>query len=503
MHAPKTPLGRRGCAGPRRRLAALLLATLVGFLARKAPADEPAAKGPEAAAAPATVAVARGPWGGAVEVKGALVAREARELEIRLEAFRGELKVVESFPGGSVVAGQVLLRADPLEIDRAITDAERDLALARVALEKRRREEALAERERALGREEALRGLDQARTTLERFEKVERALRLAEAEYNLEGTRIRIEQDREELAQLEKMVASDDLTEETEEIVVKRTRRALERLIEHFERQKLRHEWFTADTLPRQHEELRLAAHKAALRVERLDAVAPLDDQRRDLELAKAEQEVERKLEALEKLRRDREALTLRAPAQGVALAAVLRSGVWEGLELPGPRYRPETVVRAGQPLYTFFEAGALRAEGTLKEGERLRVRAGQAVTVHAGLAEDSPLQGQVEWVAEYGAKGAYGLHVRLEESGPGLRAGVSCTLKIAADGGPEVLSVPATCLGPAEGEGAATLYVVGEDGPRPVVVKVGRRQGGRVEILAGVDSGAQVLERPPPKDGE
>lgn len=451
----------------------------------------------------ASVTVRRAPWGGVLEVKGSVVPQRIQELQFTLESWRGELKVVEAFAGGPVVAGQPLMRLDTLEIDRALVDAERELALARNGLEKRRREEALNDRERDLGREEALRAKELADRALARFETIERAMRVEEAVYGIEGTRIRIEQDREELEQLEKMIKSDELTEETEEIVLKRTKRALERLIQAFKWQETRHGWFLEETLPKQHDELRQGALKAGLRVERLDAVARLDLERRDLEMAKAQQDVERRVEAIEKLKRDREAFTLKAPAQGVVLAALLRGGVWEGLEQPDARYKADDLVKAGQALYTHFEEGGLRAEAGLKENEVSRVKVGQPVSITTPLTGKTELEGEVEYVASYGNKASYPLRVRLKGAAAGLRAGVSCTLKIAETDSTEVLSVPEGCLGPAEGEGVATLYVVREEGHEALVVKVGRKEGGRVEILSGIEAGVRVLKAPPKAKSE
>ena len=62
---------------------------------------------------------------------------------------------------------------------------------------------------------------------LSRFLEWEKAMRLQEADLRLQGSKDNLADQEEELAQLEKMYKSDDLTEETEEIVLKRQRRAV------------------------------------------------------------------------------------------------------------------------------------------------------------------------------------------------------------------------------------------------------------------------------------
>lgn len=451
------------------------------------------------ATAPETVTVRRAPLGEKLELKGAIEPREATEVILDFEAWRGDLEVVEAHAGGSVVKGQTLMRLETKEYGRQLADAERDLTLARLALERRQREEALAERERQIGREEATRAARVAQENLDRFEKTDRQIRLDEAEFGMEGTRIRLQNEKEELEQLEKMYSEDDLTEETEDIVLKRTRRNYERMLQSFEWQKVRTGWWIKDIVDRQHPELVEQARKASLKLERIDAVAKLDEERRDLELAKAKEELDRKTEQVEKLRRDGALFEVKAPGAGTALAAAFRGGAWEGLETgPEPRYRPGDSVKAGNVLYTVFDPKALRVRASVKEEDLPRVSVGLLCSFKTPVTGKTALEGEVEYVGEYGSKGSYGVLVRIKGAESRLRAGNACTIEIASKDETPVLSVPAGCLKAGEDEGSAVLYVVTEQGVTPTTVKVGRKVAGRVEILEGVEAGVRVLKTPP-----
>src|SRR5690606_30596542 len=67
-----------------------------------------------------------------------------------------------------------------------------------------------------------------ARREYEQYTDVDRERMVKQLELRMKSSEQQVENIREELAQLEKMYKSDDLTEETEEIVLKRQRNQLE-----------------------------------------------------------------------------------------------------------------------------------------------------------------------------------------------------------------------------------------------------------------------------------
>src|ERR1043166_7318617 len=157
-----------------------------------------------------------------VDLQGAFDAKDAVEIAVRPQIWGDELEVEEAGPSGTVEAGAGLVRFRTEKIDDAIRVAERELGIAKAILavqteEQRRQFEAaaIAMAKTELDARTAQRALDD-------FEKVEMPLRLEEADHGIQGTRNYIADQTEELAQLEKMYKADDLTEETEEIVLKR-----------------------------------------------------------------------------------------------------------------------------------------------------------------------------------------------------------------------------------------------------------------------------------------
>ncbi len=118
---------------------------------------------------------------------------------------------------------------DPADAAAKIAQLERSLALAQARLEKERADLASAEQssQDALAAAEAELGL--ARRALESFEGVQSKIRLEKERLSLTGAEDRVAEDQEELQQLELMYEKADLADRTKELVVRRTKRRIER----------------------------------------------------------------------------------------------------------------------------------------------------------------------------------------------------------------------------------------------------------------------------------
>ena len=105
----------------------------------------------------------------------------------------------------------------------------------------------------------------EAEEALAYFEEVQLQQNREMAKESLQSAEFRLEYAQEELNQLEKMYEEDNLTEETEEIILKRTRRSVESAKRSLERTRLATKRTLKVTLPRSHDALKSAAKKAVL----------------------------------------------------------------------------------------------------------------------------------------------------------------------------------------------------------------------------------------------
>lgn len=357
---------------PLRALVPALFLSLA-LACRSTPGPETSASAASPASAPKLGVLA--PLGGAA-------------LSLWPEAHAGSFVVLEVLPSGTpVAAGEVLARCDARAIDEQLADARLELGTQRLnheaTLERNRLEAQAAESARA----RAQAGLERARRALESWRTNELAFSARQDELSQRYQEANLEDQTDELDQLEKMYAADELVDATEDIVLKRSRRGLALTREGnalaLERARVRRELDQALERERREEELR-AQEEAFERLGREQALAA--QARADAEL-RSSAALAKKTEALARLERDRALFELRAPEAGVLLHGARRD--WRPGKSPTRIERGATLAtRAEVFLVVPPEPGAVAFEVT--DAERARFADGSELVVR-------PLHGQGE----------------------------------------------------------------------------------------------------------
>jgi len=139
------------------------------------------------------------------------------------EAYSGVLA-----PGSTVKEGDVIARLDPRDVEEQIADAELDLDSARVQHAGLVEKNAIAEEAAASGLARTRAALERARRSHEGYATREAAFQTRSDALVLKSEQSRTDDQKDELEQLEAMYEADELTDATEEIVLKRSRRNLE-----------------------------------------------------------------------------------------------------------------------------------------------------------------------------------------------------------------------------------------------------------------------------------
>src|SRR5262249_47933094 len=138
-----------------------------------------------------------------------------------------------------------------------------------------------------------------------------------------------LEYAKEELRQLEKMYRSKYLTEETEEIILKRQRHQVETAEFGLKTATIRSDQVLKLDLPRKAVTLREDAAKHAVSLEKAQHTLPLTVNQKRLSLSKLKYDNERTTERLQKLEKDHDAMTIRAPADGIIYYGRSQHGQW------------------------------------------------------------------------------------------------------------------------------------------------------------------------------
>jgi multidrug resistance efflux pump len=443
---------------------------------------------------PQAVKATRGDLTVTLELDGWFEPTRMHEVMIRPQALQGvELVVAKAAAHGARVRkGDVLLSVETREADRAVAAADDELRVAESALDKARQELEIGERSDALALERAENERRLAQEKLQSYVDFDAPQERAERELALIRSQDSIDNQKEELAQLKKMYSSEELTTATAEIVVRRTERNLARSTAALDHSKKRFEKLIKVEQPEETKRLELALRQKELDLERLRAGRGHAKLQRELDVRKAEREVAKQRERLERVRADRAALAATAPFDGAVYYGQLKDGRWGGADAMARALKPGEKIQAGQIAMTLVEPAELRFRATLREADWARVAAGMAAEVTAAALPAEPMKGRVEPPAEIASPdGGFELPVRLADANPRLAGGMRGKAKLTLKEVKGALLVPAGCVFE---EGGAKKVRLAGGGTRDV--KVGETDGRMTQILEGVSEGEEVLPK-------
>ncbi len=156
--------------------------------------------------------------------------------------------------------------------------------------------------------------------------------------------------------------------------------------------------------------------------------------------------------------------------------------------------FEPGEFVAAGQAVIQISGTGALEAEFAIPESLIDEFASGRQVTLDLPFLDNRKVSARISLVGEAGGKagGLFPVEVVIDAAEQGLRPGLTVELTLPVS--PRAsLVVPLTAiLDP--GTGQPRVFRVIDGRVEPVFVKVGRLQGGQVEITGQLKEGDQVV---------
>ncbi|MEM6329092.1 MAG: HlyD family efflux transporter periplasmic adaptor subunit [Planctomycetota bacterium] len=436
-----------------------------------------------------------------VEVDGRFVSGSMAPVALRPEAW-SRFKIERIVPHGAKVrAGDVLVEFEAKELNREIADLEISQRLAELSL--RRAEEELPRIERSLEMAvaQAEKALDRTSDDYQRYQDLDRDRQIEQLKMNLKASKQRLSYAKDELDQLEKMYKADDLTEETEEIILTRQRQDYEMAKFRYERAKFRYEEELSIDLPRQDEDRRDALDKVQMSLERAKLARQIDLNKARYELEQKKVSRDKSLERHAKLVQDRGLLQIKAPADGVVYYGQCVDGVWKDMGSMIGKLRKHSTVSAGTVMMTIVDPRPAYLVATVGEADRPSVEAGQPATVRPTGDSGRALTGSVAEVSLAPvAAGKFRLRVDLSdaETPAWLVPGMTGKIKITTYSKPDALVVSKKAIrtDPSDPARSYVWEIEEEDGQIEVErewVTVGKGMGDLVEILDGLDEGEVV----------
>jgi hypothetical protein len=468
---------------------------------------EPAAKAKDsedAAAKPAVHHVKREPFRVLLTLDGYFEAQTMSEVTLRPQEWTG-LSVLKAVEHGTVVRqGDLLVALDTEKIDRAISDLRIEIQLADLALKQSEQQLAVVEKSAPLDIEANQRARRAAEEDWKQYLDVDKPLTTKLTDFQLKMAQEILEYQEEEYRQLEKMYKANDLTEETERIVLRRAKNAVERAKFNLEYATVLHDEARRFLLPRQEERLREATQRTVIDSNRAEITLPLTIGKHRTEHEKLKVQRAQSEEKLNKLLADRAAMTVKSPANGVAYYGKCVRGKWSssggGSE---PLHRGATIM-PNEVFMTVVQLRPLGVRASVPESQVENVYVGLQALVEPAGYRNLKLAAVARSVSGIPlSAGGFDAQFTLVAAG-GLPdcivPGMTCEVKALPWIKANALTVPPKALFTEELDLAKQyVYLLGKDDkPEKRPVAVGKRNDKQVDILQGLAEGDRVLLEKP-----
>ena len=282
-----------------------------------------------------------------VPLEGVFVARKMTEVPLRPEAWTSfEIEEVAEH-GEKVREGETLFKFDDEKLAEAIADLELEQRLNELAI--RRSEEELPRMEKQLKMDFDLaeRSNREAKEDFDRYNEIDRPETIKSAEFMVKYYGFMLDYEKDELDQLEKMYAADDLTEETEEVVLKRQRNSVEYAEYSLENAVLRRDETLKVMLPRYDIAIKESLERAEMALARAKTALAVDLNRARYELEQRKEARTKSLDRHAKLLEDRGLMEIKSPADGIVFYGQCVNGRWGETSQLINKYKPHGTVIA------------------------------------------------------------------------------------------------------------------------------------------------------------
>ncbi len=436
-----------------------------------------------------------------VKLDGFFVADQMEEIALRPEVWT-RFKVLEAVEHGTPVKkGEVLVRFDDEKIEEELSDESIDQRIGELTLMQEEEDFPRDEKLLELNFEQAKTAHEQLIEDFEYYKNTDRPFMVRIANYRYNSAEEDLNSQREELAQLVKMYEADELTEETEAIVLRRQKFEVATAELILELQADSRDYTLNVVLPRNDESYARRLEESQLKFEQAKTQKEMGLTRGKFELEKKRDTRVDSVQRHAKLLADRGLMVLRAPTDGIAYYGRCVKGKWSEVGTLSAKLRPFGTVTPNTVLMTIVKQRPLHVETKLAEKNLPDFKTGLAALITPGADDDLKLPGKVSKIhaiPDAASRFAMFLEVDLSDAPEWLVAGMTCQTTVKVYENKEALLIP-TDLVQTDEEDETTKYVMLVDSEKeePVRrdVKLGRSKKKLVEVLNGLDEGDEIVK--------
>ena len=404
-----------------------------------------------------------------------------------------DMTVLSAVPHGTrVKKGDKLITIDVEKLTKAIEEIELGEPTARLALKIAEAEAAALEQTTPVQLATARRNKSAAEENWKYYENTAHAEAVRAARKSIQFAEQSYEYSKEEYEQLKKMYEADDLTEETEEIVLRRAKNSFERATENLRLAKMRIDRDIQVTLPRQKDSRKTDAETNDLNYSYTIQSLPriLEQKRHALEKARLDRA--KALKALKNLKTDLASFDVRSPADGIVYYGLSRRGQWVTAATIIKKLIPGGKLAAREVFMTVTETGSLNLAAAVPEEKLAHLKAGLKATaipvsnpklkINAEITQVSYIPGTFS--AQFSTD--VGKQAQNRRLFPGMKAKV----KVTAAAYENVITVPNNLI---QGN---SVWVMEDGKKQRKTVKKGASNDKVTVILKGLNEGAKVTTK-------
>jgi hypothetical protein len=298
------------------------------------------------------------------------------------------------------------------------------------------------------------------------------------------------------------MYKADDITEETEQIVLKRAHDNVDRAKFSAEMSQVFHDLNQQYTIPRGDDQITDLTRRKAIETEKTKVTMPLALQRQRLEVERVRTQHKLLEERLKRMTADRQFLTTKATTDGIVYYGKIFKGRTSDSTSLSEMLRHHNGVPTGQVIMTVVQPRPLCIRTAVPENQLSELRPGVQGTATPVAFPDVDLPVTLDSVTDIPTSpGSFEARVTvvIKNKPKLLMPGMSCKMKMVPYLKRDALCVPPSCIVTDEvDEQKQSVEVLGKDG-KPVSrpVTVGRKTDKQIEILEGVKAGDKVVLEP------
>ncbi len=408
-----------------------------------------------------------------------------------------EVKIEKFLPHGSPVEkGEKLIWIETKLLDEKIDDLRKEREKQKLILESAELELLALKTSTAEALAKAERVYDQFQEDYNHYKKVTKPVKLSDIEYSVKSATDYLSYEQEELDQLLKMYAEDGLTEETEEIIVKRTKHGVARAKRELEKAEREAEYEKNVVIPREDLDWKSNAEANAMQWEQTQKNLPLALKLKELDVDKIQRDDEKSEQQLVDLNTDRTSLEFLAPADGVVYIGEFKNGKWlheqarkalvVGGMIPESLTMMTIVPKDAKLTFCAFldEKQKNIFSSDLKGSVRLQSNPWMSIPAKGSLLSELPSIDQ-QWMVTFSTQ---------EDLPERVKIGAKAEITMVSASKDKVLTIPVNAV-ESKPDGKYTVRIkMAEGEPQVINVELGRQAGDKVEVISGLKDGQVIL---------